>query len=35
MAWLEADRGEYDLIFIDPPTFSNSKRMGRRVRRAA
>ncbi len=27
MAWLEADSGEYDLIFIDPPTFSNSKRM--------
>jgi 23S rRNA (guanine2445-N2)-methyltransferase / 23S rRNA (guanine2069-N7)-methyltransferase len=27
MAWLEADRNEYDLIFIDPPTFSNSKRM--------
>ena len=27
MAWLEADREEYDLIFIDPPTFSNSKRM--------
>lgn len=27
MAWLEKDRGEYDLIFIDPPTFSNSKRM--------
>ena len=26
MAWLEADRGEYDLIFCDPPTFSNSKR---------
>lgn len=25
MAWLAADRGEYDLIFIDPPTFSNSK----------
>ena len=25
--WLEEDRGEYDLIFIDPPTFSNSKRM--------
>ncbi|MDC6668532.1 SAM-dependent methyltransferase, partial [Leclercia adecarboxylata] len=23
----EEDRGEYDLIFIDPPTFSNSKRM--------
>lgn len=28
MAWLEADRGEYDLIFCDPPTFSNSKRTG-------
>ncbi|MGL4319125.1 MAG: bifunctional 23S rRNA (guanine(2069)-N(7))-methyltransferase RlmK/23S rRNA (guanine(2445)-N(2))-methyltransferase RlmL [Pseudomonas sp.] len=27
MSWLEADRGEYELIFIDPPTFSNSKRM--------
>ena len=27
MQWLEEDRGEYDLIFIDPPTFSNSKRM--------
>ncbi len=27
MEWLEKDRGEYDLIFIDPPTFSNSKRM--------
>ena len=27
MAWLTADRGEYDLIFIDPPTFSNSKRV--------
>jgi len=26
LAWLEADRGEYDLIFCDPPTFSNSKR---------
>lgn len=25
--WLEQDRGVYDLIFIDPPTFSNSKRM--------
>ncbi|TWH63909.1 23S rRNA m(2)G-2445 methyltransferase [Azomonas agilis] len=25
--WLEQDREEYDLIFIDPPTFSNSKRM--------
>jgi 23S rRNA (guanine2445-N2)-methyltransferase / 23S rRNA (guanine2069-N7)-methyltransferase len=27
MNWLQEDRGEYDLIFIDPPTFSNSKRM--------
>jgi len=27
MAWLEACRDEFDLIFIDPPTFSNSKRM--------
>src|SRR5690606_21959524 len=27
MQWLAADQGEYDLIFIDPPTFSNSKRM--------
>ncbi len=26
MEWLENDREEYDLIFIDPPTFSNSKR---------
>ena len=26
LQWLEADRGEYDLIFCDPPTFSNSKR---------
>lgn len=27
MAWLTTDRGEYELIFIDPPTFSNSKRV--------
>ncbi|UAW97070.1 bifunctional 23S rRNA (guanine(2069)-N(7))-methyltransferase RlmK/23S rRNA (guanine(2445)-N(2))-methyltransferase RlmL [Halopseudomonas nanhaiensis] len=27
MQWLEEDRGEYELIFIDPPTFSNSKRL--------
>lgn len=27
MEWLEQEREEYDLIFIDPPTFSNSKRM--------
>jgi 23S rRNA (guanine2445-N2)-methyltransferase / 23S rRNA (guanine2069-N7)-methyltransferase len=26
LAWLESDQGEYDLIFCDPPTFSNSKR---------
>jgi len=26
LRWLEADRGEYDLIFCDPPTFSNSAR---------
>jgi len=25
--WIEHDRGHYDLIFLDPPTFSNSKRM--------
>ncbi|MFK7913578.1 MAG: class I SAM-dependent methyltransferase [Pseudomonadales bacterium] len=25
MRWLEQDRGQYDLIFCDPPTFSNSK----------
>ncbi len=26
MEWLAHDEGEYDLIFCDPPTFSNSKR---------
>jgi 23S rRNA (guanine2445-N2)-methyltransferase / 23S rRNA (guanine2069-N7)-methyltransferase len=26
IAWLEAERGSYDLIFCDPPTFSNSAR---------
>jgi 23S rRNA (guanine2445-N2)-methyltransferase / 23S rRNA (guanine2069-N7)-methyltransferase len=26
LAWLEAERGEYDVIFCDPPTFSNSAR---------
>ena len=26
VAWLQADRGSYDLIFCDPPTFSNSAR---------
>ncbi len=30
IAWLEADDpARYDLIFLDPPTFSNSKRMDR------
>lgn len=27
MRWLEKEQETYDLIFIDPPTFSNSKRM--------
>lgn len=26
MTWLDSDRSEYDLIFCDPPTFSNSAR---------
>ncbi len=26
LRWLEAERGEYELIFCDPPTFSNSAR---------
>jgi 23S rRNA (guanine2445-N2)-methyltransferase / 23S rRNA (guanine2069-N7)-methyltransferase len=26
LKWLEADRGTYDVVFCDPPTFSNSKR---------
>ena len=26
LKWLEADTGRYDVIFCDPPTFSNSKR---------
>ena len=26
VTWLESEQGEYDLIFCDPPTFSNSKR---------
>ena len=26
LTWLQKDYKEYDLIFIDPPTFSNSKR---------
>ena len=27
LAWLTTARGEFDLIFLDPPTFSNSSRM--------
>ncbi len=27
LEWLAAERAPYDLIFLDPPTFSNSKRM--------
>lgn len=30
LAWVEHDRGEYDLIVVDPPSFSSSKKMGRR-----
>jgi 23S rRNA (guanine2445-N2)-methyltransferase / 23S rRNA (guanine2069-N7)-methyltransferase len=26
LQWLEQDRGLYDVIFIDPPTFSNTKK---------
>ncbi|GAA5011012.1 bifunctional 23S rRNA (guanine(2069)-N(7))-methyltransferase RlmK/23S rRNA (guanine(2445)-N(2))-methyltransferase RlmL [Pseudoluteimonas lycopersici] len=26
LRWIELDRGEYDVVFCDPPTFSNSKR---------
>ena len=27
LQWLRDNQGQYDLIFLDPPTFSNSKRM--------
>ncbi|MDF1762508.1 MAG: bifunctional 23S rRNA (guanine(2069)-N(7))-methyltransferase RlmK/23S rRNA (guanine(2445)-N(2))-methyltransferase RlmL [Oleibacter sp.] len=27
LQWLKEDQGSYDVIFMDPPTFSNSKRM--------
>lgn len=27
LQWLDKAQGQYDLIFVDPPTFSNSKRM--------
>ncbi|MBU0960740.1 MAG: bifunctional 23S rRNA (guanine(2069)-N(7))-methyltransferase RlmK/23S rRNA (guanine(2445)-N(2))-methyltransferase RlmL [Proteobacteria bacterium] len=26
LQWLQENRGEYDLIFVDPPTFSNTKK---------
>lgn len=26
LQWLAEDRGKYDLIFVDPPTFSNTKK---------
>ncbi|MBW1781376.1 MAG: bifunctional 23S rRNA (guanine(2069)-N(7))-methyltransferase RlmK/23S rRNA (guanine(2445)-N(2))-methyltransferase RlmL [Deltaproteobacteria bacterium] len=29
MAWLRRERQTYDLIFMDPPTFSNSQKSGR------
>lgn len=30
LAWLETAQGEFDLIVVDPPSFSSSKKMGRR-----
>ncbi|MCI0507065.1 MAG: class I SAM-dependent methyltransferase, partial [Gammaproteobacteria bacterium] len=27
LEWIRHEEGRYDLIFVDPPTFSNSKRM--------
>lgn len=29
MQWLQEQKGEYDLIFVDPPTFSNTKKTRR------
>jgi len=29
LCWLAEANGQYDLIWLDPPTFSNSKKMGR------
>jgi len=28
LEWLAKEQGQFDLIFLDPPTFSNSKKMG-------
>ncbi len=30
LGWVEQARGEFDLIVLDPPSFSSSKKMGRR-----
>ncbi len=30
LAWLETAQGPYDLVVLDPPSFSTSKKMGRR-----
>jgi 23S rRNA (cytosine1962-C5)-methyltransferase len=30
LAFIEHDRGQYELIVVDPPSFSSSKKMGRR-----
>ncbi len=29
--WLENSKAQFDLIFMDPPTFSNSKKMGKHM----
>ena len=29
LRWVAAAEGQYDLVWLDPPTFSNSKKMGR------
>ncbi len=29
MQWIKEEKGEYDLIFVDPPTFSNTKKKQR------
>ena len=30
LAWIEKAKGQFDLIVLDPPSFSSSKKMGRR-----